>query len=44
MPSIDDVTKKREIHERKIEGTLTEVEIDPEFLEFAGFKKCKKCD
>ena len=28
-------------HERKIDGTLTALEIDPEFLELAGFKKCK---
>lgn len=35
---IDGTKKKRDIHERKIEGILTEVEIDPELVELADNK------
>lgn len=43
MSSIDDAKNKKDINEIKIEGTLTNVEIAPEFLEWA-VKKGKKCD
>ena len=40
LPSRYD-TKQKGVHERKIEGTMTDVEIAPEFLEWADCKNHK---
>ena len=40
LPSRYDAEQKG-VHERKIEGTMTDVEIAPEFLELAGCKNHK---